>query len=252
MKKFLGIVACIFIVVSCSSRKIEDGGWDVVIKGKVSFPQAGIITLRELTPDNTGKIDSVVLGSNNMYEKKIHLMQAGFYQFNFYNLQILNVILNKSNLEINVDGNNMQGFSEVKGSAEQDLIARVQTMTSQLQALPEMASLEKQFSAAAQAHDEAKMEALRQQYMAVLKKEHDKIAELLLQQPASLAVLDLLMQGNLLDRDEYAGVYEDAALKLKRELPNSPYGKVFISQVEKLKATSIGIRQRDLGRLFPD
>ena len=157
MKKFLGIVACLFIVVSCSSSKIEDGGWDITLKGKVSFPQQGIITLRELTPDNRAKIDTIVLGSNNTYEKKIRLMQAGFYQLNFYNLQILNVILNKSNFEVNVDGNNMQGFSEVKGSPEHDFIARVQTMTAHLQGLPEIASLEKQFSTAAQSHDEAKM-----------------------------------------------------------------------------------------------
>ncbi len=240
MKTVVAMIIGILIFTSCSSRKIEDAGWDVTIKGKVGFPQSGVITLRELTPDNTGKIDSVALGSNYTYTKKIHLIQPGFYQLNFYDLQIVNVILNRSDLEINVDGNNMQGFAEVKGSPEHDLISKVQSMMSSLTSMPELVSIEKQFNEAAQVHDESKIESLRAQYMTVIRKEHDKVAELLLQQPASLAVLNLLMQGNLLDRDAYARVYEDAAQKLKKELPNSPMAKEFIDQVEKLKATSIG------------
>ena len=240
MKTVVTIIIGVFIFTSCSSRKIEEAGWEITVRGKVGFPQPGVITLHELTPDNTGKVDSIALGSDYTFTKKIRLTHPGFYQLSFYGMQILNVILNKSDLEVNVDGNNMQGFAEVKGSPEHDLIAKVQQMMGSITSIPELVSIEKQFNEAAQKHDESKIASLRSEYMTVVKKEHDKVAELLLQQPASLAVLNLLMQGNLLDRDAYARVYEDAAQKLKKEFPDSPMAKEFIDQVERVKTTSVG------------
>lgn len=240
MNKILAIVIGVFFFTSCNTRKIGDGGWDVTVRGKVGFPQPGIITLRELNPEDTGSPDSIMLDKNYTYTRKIHLTQPGFYQFNFYNLQILNVILNKSDIEVNVDGNNMQGFAEIKGSPENDLLVKVQSMMTTLESSTEVTNLKKQFADAAQAHDEAKMEKLRSQYLVTVKKEKDKLAELLLQQPASLAVLDVLMQGTILDHDAYANVYEDAAQKLKKEFPNYSLAKEFVSNVEKQRAVTIG------------
>jgi peroxiredoxin len=240
MRAFVGILIGVFIFTSCNSRKMEDGGWDIILKGKVRYPQTGVITIRELTPDNSGKPDTITLVNNSTFEKKMHISQPGFYQINFYNLQLLNLILNKRDVEVNVDGNTMQGVVEIKGSPEQDLILQVQTMMSNLQTSPEIAKLQQDYTVAAQAKNEAKINALRNQYNAIVKNSHDQIAELLMQQSASLAVLDLLMQGNLLDRDTYASVYEDAAQKLKKELPNSLLVKEFVGQVEKLKVVGIG------------
>src|SRR6267154_4356499 len=122
MRALVGILFGVFIFTSCNSRKMEDAGWDITLKGKVRFPQTGVITIRELTPDNSGKPDTITLINNSTFEKKMHISQAGFYQLNFYNQQLLNLILNKRDVEVNVDGNTMQGTVEIKGSPEQDLI----------------------------------------------------------------------------------------------------------------------------------
>jgi peroxiredoxin len=243
MKTAIGIVLFVFVFTSCSSRKIDEKAtdWDVTLKGKVAFPQpGGTISIRELRPDNSGATETIVLGGDNTFTKKMHLTSPGFYQLNFYNQQVINVILNKSDLEINVDGTSMQGKTEVKGSPEHDLIAKVQAMAASMRTVPELAAIEADFNAASQAHDNAKMDVLRGQYMKAMRKEQDKIAAFIKQQPASLGVLNLLVQGNLLDRDVYTDVYEDAAQKLKREAPNSPMAKEFIGQVEVRKVTGIG------------
>src|SRR6267154_99499 len=138
------------LVFCCGSRQIEGKkGWDITIKGKVGYPQKGLITLREFKQDGLGSPDSIVL-KGNLFEKKVHLTEPGYYQLNFYNQQIMNIILSKDNIEVNVDGNNMQGFAEVKGSPEHDLITKVQTMMSEAQRSPALGVISKEFEKAAQ------------------------------------------------------------------------------------------------------
>jgi len=208
--------------------------------------------LREIKSDGTGKIDSVTLKGDYTFEKMVHLTEPGNYQLNFYNRQVLNVILNKSNLEINVDGNNRQGFAEIKGSPEQDLITKVQTLLGEAQQSPDLPRLEQEFNAANQANDAAKMETLRSQYMKIVKVGTDKVAALLLEQPASIAVMDILAQGNFLDAEVYLSVYEDAAKKLKKEFPDAAFAKEFTSQVEKIKATAVGMPAPEIALPNPD
>lgn len=217
-------------------------GWDIVVKGKVGFPQAGgKIYFEELRADGaTGRKDSTALKSDYTYEKKIRLSEPGYYRLNFFNQQMVTVILNKSNMEVNVDGNSPQGFVEVKGSAEQDLFVKVQTMLSEVQQSPEIAPLEAEFQKAAAIKDEAKMTELQERYFSLLDAGTQKIADLIKQQPASLAVVELLRSGNVLDKDKYFEVYKDAADKLTKEIPTNSHAKAFIDQVKVMEATAIG------------
>lgn len=247
MSLFLGV-----LIVGCSSKKIEEGGWDITLSGKVGFPQSGKIFLREVKSDGTGKMDSISLKSDYTFEKKVHLMEPGNYQINFYNQQVLNLILNKSNIEINVDGNNRQGFAEIKGSPEQDLVTKVQTILSETQTAPELTKLEQDFQAVAQSKDEVKMDELRMQYMQLLKQGNDKVAALLLEQPASIAVMDILYSGSFLEAEEYFNVYDDAAQKLKKEYPEALFAKDFINHVEKMRAIAIGKEAPEIALPNPD
>jgi len=242
MKKIaIGIVLSFFLFTSCGSPKTDQEGWDITLRGKVGFPQKGHILIQELKPDGSGRKDSISLHPDYTYEKKIHLTEPGYYLINFYNLQTLNVILNKSNVEINADGNRPDGFVEIKGSPEHDLIAKVQSILSAVQSSPEIVALRSEYSKAAQANDEEKVAVLQERYMALTKKGSDQVAAVLREQPASLALVELLRQGNVLDRDTYFDVYESAAEKLKKEIPNSVFAREFINDVEKSKSTSIGM-----------
>jgi peroxiredoxin len=234
------LIGILLITTSCDSQKKNDGSWEVVIHGKVGSPQPGKITVQELNSDNTGAIDSFSLGKDNLFEKHLHLRGPGYYQLNFFNHQVVNLILYKSNVEVNVDGSNPQGFVEVKGSPEQDLVSKIQKMFAEGQQSPEMAALQTQYSEAAKAKDEKKMEALREQYLVISKKGNDKIAEELLKQPASLGVWEVLSHGNILDPEEYFRVYADAASKMTKEWPSSYFTKEFNETVRKMRVTAVG------------
>lgn len=225
------------------SSTVPDQGspsWIVTIKGKVGFPQQGQIVIAEMK-DNTsgGWQDTIKLKSDYTFVKKIKLTEPGYYRVNFYNKQVVNLILSKANVEVNVDGNNAQGFFEVVGSPDLDLIKKVQDIQAQSNNAPEIERINKDFQVAAQNKNEQKMGELQMEYLRVLKKYNDQIATIMVQSSPSLAVINLL-QGGTLDKDQYFTTLVTVSEKLKKEWPAYFHSKNFIAYVDKLKSTAIG------------
>jgi peroxiredoxin len=149
------------------------------------------------------------------------------------------LIIDKTDLVVNADGNNSQGFYEVKGSPDLDLIRLVQERLESFNGSPAVAKLNQDFTVAVQQKDEQKVAALQGEYMALMNKEHDDIARLMEEKSPSLAVINLL-QANTLDKDRYFKTYVNVAEKLRKEWPTYSHAKSFISTVDKMKLTAIG------------
>jgi peroxiredoxin len=222
-----------------AALKDEAPSWIVTLRGKVGFPQQGQIVIQELKDGAVGWQDTITLKKDFTFVKKVKLSEPGYYRLNFYNQQVMNLILDKNDLEINADGNNPQGFFEVKGSPDLELIKYVQDRLANVNNSPEVAKLNQDFTAAVQQQDQKKVEALQMQYMDMLGKEQDQIAQLLEQRSPSLAVINLL-QSNTLDKDKYFATYNSIAEKLKKEWPSYSQSKAFIDMVQRMKLTSIG------------
>jgi peroxiredoxin len=233
------LLMLVAVVVACSNQK-KDNGWDVTITGKVNNPRAEAIAIQELAEDGKGWKDTIRLRPNNTYAKKVHLKEPGYYRISFFNRQTIDLILNKSNIELNVAGNDQMGFREIKGSPEMDLIAKVQKTLGDAQSSPGMLALEADYQKAAQANDEKKVEEIRAKYLAVLEHSHDVVAGILRQEPASLGVINLLQGNTVLDPDKYFSLYLEVADKVKGAMPNSKHAKAFTEMVEKMKQTAVG------------
>ena len=218
----------------------KDAANTVTISGKVGYPQAGTIIIMELNNSGQGWQDTITLKSNYTYSKTVTVKEPGYYRLNFYNQQMVDVILDKSNIEVNVDGNNRQGFSEVKGSPDIDLIRKAQGFMQSLQTSPEFLALSKEFDAARQANDAAKILALQEQYQVMAVKVNDQVAQFIKNSPASLGIINMLQNGQTLSKDKYMDVYIQYAEKVKKDLPNSSHAKNFIAMVDKEKAISVG------------
>ncbi len=237
------LLASVLLLNGCSSngqQPKKDAGQTITVSGKVGFPQTGSITITELKNSGQGWQDTITLKSDYTFSKKITITEPGYYRINFYNQQSVDIILDKANLEVNVDGNNRTGFSEVKGSPDIELIKKAQSFTQGLQATPEFLELSKKFDIARQSNDPVKMAELQKQYQTMYAKATDQIAALLKSAPASLGGINLLQGGQTLPKDTYMDVYIQYAEKLKKEMPNSSHAKDFISVVEKDKALAIG------------
>jgi peroxiredoxin len=227
---------------SCSSTSKEDASgesWTVTITGKVGFPQQGQITIQEIKNGSFGWQDTIKLKSNYAYSKTIKLSEPGYYKLNFFNRQVVDFILYKSDLQINVDGNDPQGFVEINGSPEIDLIRKAHTIIQEAERSPEIARINQEFQVAVQKKDQETIGALQQEYMKEIRKSHDQVATLLQNEPPSLGVINLLQSG-IIDRDQYFNTYMAVADKLKKEWPTYAVSKEFVSSVDQMKLLAVG------------
>lgn len=218
--------------------KAAGDGWEVTIRGKVGFPSAGEISLTEIGL-GSDKRDTLKLKSNYSFEKKLNLTEPGYYRLNFYDLQYVDFILDRSDLEINVDGNSQDGFAEVTGSPDHALIIEVQRALQEAQSGPGLRKIESAFQLAAQRKDQDAMSALQEQYMAALKDVQDSVITVLDTKPVSLGMINIL-EGNMFDKDQQFPFYKRTAERIAREWPSSRYGKQFITMVDKMAVTAIG------------
>lgn len=242
MRGIVLLFSVLGVLSGCSSngQQPKDGSWVVTIQGKVGFPQNGTISIMELTRSGKAWQDTIQLKSNYTYNKKVTLKEPGYYRLNFYNLQTIDLILDKSNLEVNVDGNSSGGFFEIKGSRDIEFIKKVQAMQQAVGSTPEATKLGAEFQKAQQAGDQKKMLELQLQYQELASKANDQIAELIKKEPASLAVINLLQSGQTLDKDKYFDAYIATSEKVKAAWPNSAHVKDFVSMVEKSRTLAIG------------
>lgn len=246
------LLLIILVMPGCSTNgQQKQQGWEVTINGKVGYPQPGTISIMEITRSGNGWQDTIKLKSNYTFSKKVRLKEPGYYKINFYNRQVIDVILYRSNLDIYVDGNSPSGHFEIKGSPDVDLIQKVKSYTLAINHNPEMQRLIEQFQKAERAGDEKTMLELQRQYLEFSQKKLDQLAAELKTQPLSLGLLNIL-EGQTFDRDQYFDLYLHVADKLKKEWPDYSHARAFIDMVENMKKLAIGSPAPEIALPDPD
>lgn len=250
MKRFLWLGVVVVLLMSCEPEK----GWQVTLSGKVGFPKAGgEIKLEKLNSLDDSAPQIIELNqSDYTYKQKVRIEEPGYYRLNFYGTQFVDFIINKSDVQVNVDGNDPNGFVEILGSPDMELVKQVQTLMSEAQNNPEMASLNEQFNVARNSGDMPRMLEIQEEYMVNYNKGLDKIVQLLKEQGPSVAVINLLTTSNILDRDEHFDLYLHVAEELKNEWPDYQIAKDFIDTVEKMKLLAVGQPAPEISLPDPD
>ncbi len=238
------MVLVVVILAGCGgTEKKQEPGWDVTLRGKVNYPQAGLILISEMRQGTSARKpiqDTIQLNSDNTFEKKLRISEPGYFRIDFYQNQVVDVILDKRDLEVTVDGNSPGGAVSVKGSPDLDLIEKVQQVTAEAQQSEAARAIEAEFQVAVQKNDKERIEQLQEQYLGLMVKASDEVAAILRSQPPSLGLIHLLQNSNTLDPDKYTDVFTEAAEKFKREWPDVQYAKDFVAFVEKVRITAVG------------
>ncbi len=233
MKRIVFPVILAVILAGCSmsnSQSQEDEG-GIVITGSVSQPEAGVIVIERLLRDRAEAIDTIELNDDNTFSHRF-AGEPGYYRLNFYNKAAQMVILDQDDIKVTYDGNQVK----VEGSRE------LKQIEDFFQALnnayrEQETSLTRQFNEASRAGDKAKVEALREEYMALQKEKQQLAAHLLRQQPVTLATYQLLSN---LDKDTYLDLRDSLAQILNEKYPNRFYIEDLLADIEKTRATAIG------------
>src|SRR5205085_1316101 len=178
MKRNLMHIAFAFCLLACANQekqKADEGNsWSVTLRGKVGFPGTGLIKVSEIGL-GSDKDDTIKLKSNYSFEKTLRLTEPGYYRLNFYDLQYVDFILDKSDLEINVDGNSQGGYVEVLGSPDHKLISEIQQGLQEAQSGSKLRVLESEYQQAARKKDQRRMDELQDAYLASLRSIKDSV-----------------------------------------------------------------------------
>ncbi|MDH5602373.1 MAG: AhpC/TSA family protein, partial [Cyclobacteriaceae bacterium] len=237
------LILGITVLFACSGgsgqeteKKFEKG---VVISGTVGYPQAGIIQLEKIENNEAIPIDTIVLDKNQAFSHQVEVTEPGYFRLNFYNKQQVVLILSEDDLKVTVDGNTRGGFVEIEGSRDHDLVKSVQGVLQSFQTSPEMSQINALFAEAQKNGDSEKMDELREQYLEMEYQNKLKVAELI-KNSVSLAVIELLRSGNVLDADRFFDVYESVSSNMIEKYPDVSYVVEFKDKVEGMRKLAIG------------
>jgi peroxiredoxin len=243
------------VIAACSNQEkpksqSTDGGHDVTISGKIKFPNSGPVTIQELTAKDNAFTDSIVVASDGSYTKTIHITEPGYYRFDFYNLQSVNLVLDKSDIILNVDGNDQSASFDITGSPDYDLVRGVQEAMQTFQTGADVKQIDAEFQQASQNKNEDEIAVLQGKYIDLMDASNDAIVNSLKNKPVNLGLINLLQGNTFRDKDRYYSFYKEVAEKAAREYPTSEHVAQFTGMVQEMAITAIGQKAPEIS--LPD
>ena len=233
-------VVALFISACEPKEKVAGNSKQVTLSGKVGFPkEEGSITIKSWsdTTDNVQILDFD--RSTYTFKGTVKFSEPGYYRITFFDTQFVDVILDKSDLEVNADGNAQNGFYEVIGSPDIELFKKLGSIQQAFTKSPELERLNEVFQAAISANDKGQIEAIQASYQELLKVPSDSMAALILKSTPSIGVIDILKKRDI-DADRYFYVYEQVASSMTGEWANYSAGKEYLEMFNKMKVVAIG------------
>ena len=232
----------IAVLISCNStgQQSTEEISGIKIYGTVGYPKArGIILLEEvLTTNQIGTRDTIFVNEKDYtYSYRKQITTPGIYRLNFYGLQLVNILLDDEDIEVNVDGNARNGFVQITGSTDHQLLDEFQVFNSGFQRSEEMQKINMEFQQAQQQGNATDIAAVRTRYAKMEEAHNAALADKILDMGTSLAALQVI---NTLDKDKHFPIYLAVAKKFNALLPDNEFVKQFVQQVENMKLLAIG------------
>ncbi|MDH5597933.1 MAG: AhpC/TSA family protein [Cyclobacteriaceae bacterium] len=256
---YIGMIYLITLlsIFSCNSsanpgNSVENEGQGVYISGTVGYPQSGNIIVEAIENNQAVPYDTITLNEDYTYKHFVKFDQPSYFRLNFYGKQFVVVILNKEDITVNVDGNKRDGFVEVTGSSDHNLIIEVQQAMMEFNNSPEMMNVNQNFNDARNRGDNEGMAKIQSDFMQMRKAHQDELAAIIRKNPTSLAAIELLSNNNVIETDNYFDLLEYVVDETSKAMPGSPYVMAFADKVKSLKVFAIGQVAPDIELPNPD
>lgn len=222
-------------IVACSATGNEQSKKGIHITGVVQNPKDGLILLKEITNTAYNTIDTVALAKDNSFDFWFD-GDPGFYRLDFFGTQALTLILDKTDLQLTVDGANPRGSYEVKGSPEYDQIMQFNQAQQNKFGAKEN-EINQKYVTAKQNGDEAAASQAQAEYLDLLVEKEKLAIETIKQIGPNLASFQLISS---LDKDRNFSFVDSMATVLNATYPKMIFIQDLVAQMEKARATAIG------------
>ena len=247
--KYSATFILIFLVAfGCSSSNSEEKTQNSIkIFGTVDNPGQGLILLKEITGRSFNTIDTIELNDDKAFSYNFY-GDPGFYRIDFYGKQAVTIILDKSDIELKVDGANARGKFEIIGSPEYDQIIKFNQ--SQQQTFGERENeINQRYASAKGAGNEAGASAAQADYMDMLVEKEALTVETIKVIGANLAAFQLISS---IDKDRNFQFVDSMSVELKKNYPKMVFIQELVAQMEKARATAVGVEAPEISLPTPE
>jgi len=221
---------------ACSTKQPSEEG--VKLSGKVEqFPQGGIALVEVVGATGAEPIDTLQIADDGSFATYLKINEPAFYRVNFAGRQIITLILTGKETEVtlNADGNNPQGFYEISGSYDTDYKNQIdelmQSYQSQVRQLQQI-QLQARADGDAEAFQNAQL-----QLIDLAKKTEKELKKLIRTASPSLASLYGLQ---MIDVSQNVAFIDSIATELQAEMPKNIHVNNLLSQMSSTKSLAIG------------
>lgn len=211
------------------------------ISGKVKSTVSGKVYLERMNDRNIPlRIDSMALSADNSFAFKGKMSEPGIYQINIADQQMIGLILDGGEtLTITADGFNTPdkpGSYAVDGSP---MMAKFNIVVAESQKFRQgQVELQNQFDVATQKKDEKKKKEIQTAYQASEANHNATIKPIIAELGSSLA--GLIAINNFLNPEKDFETFAKVASQLEKEGKNHFFAKLFIQDVKRRSAGSVG------------
>lgn len=247
MKYTATFVLIFFLAIGCSNSNSEEilrSG--ITIFGTVENPKEGLILLKKITSKSYITIDTITLKNDNSYSFNFE-GDPGFYRIDFYGAQVVTLILDESDIELNVDGSNPRGKFEIKGSPEYDQI--INFNQSQLKVFGDRENeINQRYASSKGAGDKIGASEAQADYMVLLIEKEAFTIQTIKIIGSNLAAFQLI---NGIDKDRNFAFIDSMSLELNKKYPTMPHIQNLVAQMEKARMTAVGVEAPEIALPTP-
>ncbi|MBA4852943.1 AhpC/TSA family protein [Emticicia sp. BO119] len=219
-------------------------GKPFTVKGKLNNPVSGKVYLERMNDRNIPlKIDSVSIAADQTFSFKGNIPEPGIYQLNIANQQLIGLILDGGeNLNVVADGVSTPDKAATFSVDGSPAMAKFNQIVAEAQKFRQtQTTLQTQFDAIKK--DEKKKKEIQAQYMAAEETYYNAIKPMIAELGTSLA--GLIAINNFLNPERDYETFAKTAEQLQKEGQNHFFAKLFIEDVKRRSAGSVGSEAPD-------
>ena len=247
LTKIISILSIATLLVACGGNKNEEG---VKIIGTVEqiIPD-GRVRLELISSDGPIPIDTAEIDHDGRYSMVTEVSEASFYRLNFNERQFVTLILTgvEEEVEVNADGNEPNGFSEVSGSYDTQYMRDMDDLLRAFQA--DVQQINQKAMQARNSGDVQAFQAVNFEYQNIARAHSLQLKELVWESVPSLAAFYGIQR---LDSEQYYSFFDSVSTQLNKELPTNLHVITLAKMVGTKRSLAVGSEAPEISLQNPD
>lgn len=230
----------------CNQQQAQESS-SIVLKGKVNFPESGLVLLEEYGNKEVVVMDTVAIQPSGEFEHELSMSEPGFYRMNFYNKQMVNLILYQNDLTIEADGNAPDGAVTITGSKDMEYLMEINQIVKEFQ--QKVSNMNKQFVQANASGDQEETDRIRALFVVENKQHKELLKQKVRQMGNSMAVFQVV--GNFSAEEDYLFL-DSLGTIFANDPPDSKHTPRFLSFIEGVRLQAKNGANLQIGKTAPD